>query len=51
MTLRLKNVPLYVKILAGMVVGIGLGFLANSLNGDRFIQSWIAPWGTILFVC
>lgn len=42
-----KAIPLYVKILAGMAIGILLGFVAVNTGTERFIDHWIAPWGTI----
>ena len=37
--------PLYVQILAGMVLGVIIGLIALALNGENFVVYWIAPWG------
>ncbi|MDR2287476.1 MAG: dicarboxylate/amino acid:cation symporter [Prevotellaceae bacterium] len=42
-----KRIPLYVQILIGMIVGVIIGFVALGLNGIRFVQNWIYPWGQI----
>lgn len=39
--------PLYMQILAGMVVGVVIGIVAIQANGELFIQNWIRPWGQI----
>lgn len=46
-TVMMKNIPLYVKILAGMALGILLGFLAVWTGKGMFITDWITPWGTV----
>ncbi len=49
MTLKKKTFkfPLYLQILAGMITGILIGIIALPLNGEKFISSWIAPWGQL----
>lgn len=42
-----KKIPLYVKILGGMLLGIGVGFGAIALDRGGFVQNWVAPFGTI----
>ena len=42
-----KRIPLYVKILAGMGIGLLLGFTACALHFEGFVSDWIRPWGTI----
>ena len=42
-----KKLPLYVKIILGMVLGIVLGLLGVSFHFESFIHNWIGPWGTI----
>lgn len=42
-----KPFPLYFQILAGMFIGIAIGLIAVSLDGERIVQAWIRPWGTI----
>jgi len=45
---RKKNTfPLYLQILAGMLLGIIVGFIALQLNGERFVNYWIVPWGQL----
>ena len=39
--------PLYLQILAGMVIGIIIGFTAIQFKGERFVSYWIVPWGQI----
>lgn len=42
-----KKIPLYVKILTGMVLGIAWGLSAEALGIVKFTQDWIKPWGDI----
>jgi proton glutamate symport protein len=42
-----KNLPLWGKIVAGMVAGIIWGLLAVMLDWTDFNDNWIRPWGTI----
>ncbi|MGF1587051.1 MAG: dicarboxylate/amino acid:cation symporter [Bacteroidales bacterium] len=42
-----KNLPLWGKIIAGMVAGIIWGLLAVMLDWTEFNNNWIRPWGTI----
>ena len=39
--------PLYLRILAGMIIGIIIGFAALQLQGERFVNHWIVPWGQL----
>lgn len=43
----MKNIPLYVKILSGMMIGILLGLFAVRTGHGIFVNNWIVPWGTI----
>jgi len=43
----LKNIPLHIKILLGMVAGVLLGMGAVALDMGTFVIDWIKPWGTI----
>jgi len=43
----LKRIPLYVQILAGMVLGISIGLVALSAGLQGFVTDWIKPFGTI----
>ena len=38
-------IPLYMRILIGMVAGIIIGFAALQVNGEKFINDWVLPWG------
>jgi Na+/H+-dicarboxylate symporter len=41
------SLPLYLQILAGMIIGIAIGLIALPLKGERFVQYWIVPWGQL----
>ena len=43
----LKRIPLHWQILAGMVLGVLIGFLAVSLDAKQFVVDWVKPFGTI----
>ena len=43
----LKRIPLHWQILAGMVLGVLIGFLAVSLDAKQFVIDWVKPFGTI----
>lgn len=43
----MKKIPIHIKILLAMVLGIGLGLFAVFLNFEGFVMDWIKPWGTI----
>jgi len=43
----LKKVPLYVKIIVGMILGLAFGILAVRFHFEEFTTDWIKPWGTI----
>lgn len=42
-----KKLPLYLQILIGMIVGIGIGLIALQFHGDKFINDWVRPWGQV----
>lgn len=45
---RLLALPLYLKILLGMVAGIVIGVIALQFeSGGPFVQNWIRPWGQL----
>lgn len=45
---RLLALPLYLKILLGMVAGIVIGVIALQFEGGApFVQNWIRPWGQL----
>ncbi|MDR1357570.1 MAG: dicarboxylate/amino acid:cation symporter [Tannerellaceae bacterium] len=41
------SVPLYLQILAGMVLGIIVGLTAIYAGGGGFVVDWITPWGQL----
>ncbi len=43
----LKKIPLHWQILAGMVAGLLLGFIADRLGAQQFVKHWVKPFGTI----
>jgi len=43
----LKKIPLYAKILIGMVLGAVWGLLAIQFHWDQITLDWIKPWGVI----
>ena len=42
-----KKLPLYMKIITGMILGVLFGLLAIVFKWDTFTIHWIKPWGTI----
>lgn len=47
--IRIKSFtfPLYLQILIGMIAGICIGVLAIHVDGVKFVQDWVRPWGQI----
>ena len=43
----MKKLPLHIKIVIGLVVGIIWAFLSSSLGWNEFTINWIDPFGTI----
>lgn len=43
----MKNLPLHVKIIIGLVLGIGWAFLSSALGWNQFTINWIDPFGVI----
>ncbi|OYT71250.1 MAG: dicarboxylate/amino acid:cation symporter [Chloracidobacterium sp. CP2_5A] len=43
----LKKIPLHWQILAGMIVGLLIGFVADRLGAQQLVKHWIKPFGTI----
>ncbi|MGQ9898445.1 MAG: dicarboxylate/amino acid:cation symporter [Acidobacteriota bacterium] len=43
----MKKIPLHWQILAGMVVGVLIGFAADRLGAQQFVKHWIKPFGTM----
>ncbi len=44
---KVFKLPLYAKIVFGMVIGILVGIIAIQMDAVSFIQDWIKPWGQI----
>ncbi|MDH6534597.1 dicarboxylate/amino acid:cation symporter [Parabacteroides sp. 52] len=44
---KIKSFPLYLQILAGMILGIILGVGALQTDSHSFIQHWVRPWGQL----
>lgn len=47
MKILIKKIPLSVKILLGMALGIGFGLLAVNFGWARFSSDWVSPFGKI----
>lgn len=47
MKLRIKKLPLYVKILIGMILGVIFGLLAINFSMADYAKDWISPFGEI----
>lgn len=45
--MKKKKIPLYAKILIGMLLGLVWGVSASSMGLTEFTQDWIKPFGTI----
>jgi len=43
----MRNLPLHWKIIIGMIVGIGVGFLASTMGWGEMVKDYIKPFGTI----
>ena len=43
----MRNLPLHVKIIIGLVLGIIWAFIFSSLGWNQFTINWIDPFGTI----
>lgn len=44
---KILSLPLYIKILLGMIAGIILGIVVIKLENDLFIKHYISPWGKL----
>jgi Na+/H+-dicarboxylate symporter len=44
---KILSFPIYIQIFIGMIAGITIGLIALQLNGNKFVNYWIAPWGQI----
>ena len=42
-----KKLPLWAKILLGMLLGIVWGLIAVKTGLEQFTSDWVKPWGTI----
>ncbi|UII28551.1 dicarboxylate/amino acid:cation symporter [Fulvivirga maritima] len=43
----MKNLPLHIKIIIGLVAGIIYAFISSALGWNDFTINWINPFGTI----
>jgi len=43
----MKNLPLYWKIIIGMILGVLYGLIANSFGWVEFVDLWVKPFGVI----
>ncbi len=43
----MKNLPIHIKILIGLVLGVIWAFIASYLGWNEFTINWIDPFGTI----
>ncbi len=43
----MKNLPLHVKIILGLVFGVIYAFISSALGWNEFTINWIDPFGTI----
>lgn len=42
-----KKIPLWLKIILGMILGVVWGLIAVSFGLEKFTSDWVKPWGTI----
>ena len=42
-----RSFPIYLQIFVGMVIGTIIGFIALRVNGEKFVNNWIVPWGQL----
>lgn len=42
-----KKIPLWLKIIFGMILGVIFGLIAVKFGLEKFTADWIKPWGTI----
>jgi len=42
-----KHIPLYIKILVGMVLGVLFGMVSVSLSLGQFVADWVKPIGDV----
>ena len=43
----MKNLPIHIKILFGLILGVIWAFLSSYLGWNSFTINWIDPFGTI----
>ncbi|MCA1757461.1 MAG: dicarboxylate/amino acid:cation symporter [Bacteroidales bacterium] len=43
-----KRLPLWLKIIAGMILGFAWGMIAVKTGLEKFTEDWVVPWGNIL---
>jgi proton glutamate symport protein len=42
-----KKIPLWLKIIFGMILGVIFGLIAVRFGLEKFTTDWVKPWGTI----
>lgn len=45
--MKRDRIPLYLQILIGMVIGIGIGFAAIAAGGESIVNDWVRPFGSL----
>jgi Na+/H+-dicarboxylate symporter len=45
--MKKNKLPIFVKILIGMIAGVLVGFIFLSTENASIVTNWIKPWGTI----
>lgn len=45
--MRKPKLPLYLQIIAGMLIGVAIGFAGIWLDMEEFISNWIEPFGKL----
>ncbi len=43
----MKSMPLHIKIIIGLVLGVVYSFISSALGWNEFTINWINPFGTI----
>lgn len=43
----MKKLPLHIKIIIGLMLGIGWALMSSYLGWNQFTRDWIDPWGDI----
>lgn len=43
----MRNLPIHIKILIGMALGLAFGFFSVWMGWDSFVTNWIKPFGAV----